>query len=101
MKILKIPKQNLDLFVSVLPAFGEVYAPVRRGSGYAFDRPAALVRRASCTYPRTILPPRKLFLPPREATFTLRSAGRVSRSAGRGGEAGACCSASTRTTSTA
>ena len=40
MKIVKIPKENLDLFVSVLPAFGEVYAPVRRGTGYAFDRPS-------------------------------------------------------------
>ena len=45
MKILKIPKENLDLFVRVLPAFGEVYAPVKRGSGYAFDRPALVVRR--------------------------------------------------------
>ena len=39
MKILKIPKDHLDLFASVLPAFGELYAPVRRGKGYAFDRP--------------------------------------------------------------
>ena len=68
MKILKIPKSHLDLFVSVLPAFGELYAPVRRGSGYAFDRPAAW-SDVELKYPRTILPPRKLFLPPREETF--------------------------------
>jgi len=57
MKILKIPKSHLDLFVSVLPAFGELYAPVRRGSGYAFDRPAAW-SDVELKYPRTILPPR-------------------------------------------
>jgi Fe-S-cluster-containing hydrogenase component 2 len=68
MKILKIPKDHLDLFASVLPAFGELYAPVRRGKGYAFDRPT-LWSDVALSYPRTILPPRKLFLPPREATF--------------------------------
>ena len=69
MKIRKIPKRDLDLFVSVLPKFGEVYAPVRHGSGYAFDRP----RRWSdvvLDYPRTILPPKKFLLPPRESLFT-------------------------------
>lgn len=69
MKILKIAKPDLDLFVSVLPAFGELYAPVRRGSGYGFDRPASW-SEVALQYPRTILPPRKLFLPPREATFS-------------------------------
>ena len=68
MKILKIPKKDLDLFVSILPAFGELYAPVGRGSGYAFDRPASW-SDVQMDYPRTILPPRKFFLPPREATF--------------------------------
>ncbi|MBZ5498840.1 MAG: 4Fe-4S dicluster domain-containing protein [Acidobacteriia bacterium] len=68
MKILKIPKQDLDLFVSVLPAFGEVYAPVKRGAGYAFDR-AARWSDVQLKYPRTILPPKKFLLPPREATF--------------------------------
>lgn len=68
MKILTIPKTDLDLFASILPAFGELYAPVARGSGYAFDRPAAW-SDVRMDYPRTILPPRKLFLPPREAMF--------------------------------
>lgn len=65
MKILKVPKTDLDLFVSVLPAFGELYAPVRRGRGHAFERPASW-SDVDLSYPRTILPPRKLFLPPRE-----------------------------------
>jgi sulfhydrogenase subunit beta (sulfur reductase) len=68
MKILKIPKRDLDLFASVLPAFGELYAPVRRGGGYAFDRPARW-SDVQLHYPRTILPPRKLMLPPRERLF--------------------------------
>jgi sulfhydrogenase subunit beta (sulfur reductase) len=74
MKILKIPKQNLDLFVAVLPAFGEVYAPVMRGKGFAFDRPA-FWSDVQMKYPRTILPPKKFLLPPREATFTFNPKG--------------------------
>ena len=58
MKILKMPKQNLDLFVSVLPAFGEVYAPVQRGEGFAFDRPS-LWSDVRMNYTRTMLPPKK------------------------------------------
>ncbi len=73
MKILKIPKSNLDLFVAVLPAFGEVYAPVRRGNGYAFDRPSRW-SDVQMNYPRTILPQKKFLLPPREITFTFDAA---------------------------
>ena len=69
MKILKMAKQDLDLFVSVLPAFGEVYAPVQRGNGFAFDKPS-LWSDVRMNYNRTILPPKKLLLPPRETTFT-------------------------------
>ncbi len=68
MKILKMPKDNLDLFVSVLPAFGQVYAPVRRGSGYAFAPPARW-SEVCMDYTRTHLPPKKFVLPPREPTF--------------------------------
>ena len=68
MKILKMPKDHLDLFASVLPAFGQLYAPVRRGRSHVFDRPATWAD-VDLTYHRTILPPRKLFLPPREVTF--------------------------------
>jgi sulfhydrogenase subunit beta (sulfur reductase) len=68
MKILKMPKEHLDLFASVLPAFGELYAPVRRGKGHVFERPATW-SDVDLSYRRTILPPRKLFLPPREVTF--------------------------------
>lgn len=69
MKIRKIRKQDLDLFASVLPAFGKLYAPVKRGGGYAFDQPANW-SEVALAYPRTLLPPRKYFLPPREALFS-------------------------------
>ena len=69
MKIVKMPKENLDLFTSVLPAFGEVYAPVQRGTGYAFDRPS-LWSDVRMDFNRTILPPKKFMLPPRETMFS-------------------------------
>jgi len=69
MKILKMAKENLDLFVSVLPAFGEVYAPVKRGASYSFDRPSRW-SEVQMNYTRTLLPPKKLMLPPRERTFS-------------------------------
>ena len=78
MKILKMAKQNLDLFVSVLPAFGEVYAPVKRGKGFVFDRPS-LWSDVQMNYTRTMLPPKKLMLPPRETTFAFDPEQGVSR----------------------
>jgi sulfhydrogenase subunit beta (sulfur reductase) len=69
MKILKLAKQNLDLFVSVLPAFGDVYAPVKRGKSFVFDQPI-LWSDVQMNYTRTILPPKKLLLPPCETTFS-------------------------------
>lgn len=68
MKMVKLQKAHLDLFVSVLPAFGQVYAPVRKGKSFAFEPPKRW-SDVDLSYPRTILPPRKFFLPPREVTF--------------------------------
>ncbi len=65
MKILKIAKKEMDIFTAVLPAFGDVYAPVRRGGGFAFERPHRW-SDVVLSYPRTILPPKKFLLPPRE-----------------------------------
>lgn len=71
MKILKLPKEKLDFFASVLQQFGEVHAPVRRGRGYAFER-LSRWSQACLDYNRTILPPKKYFLPPEEALFRYR-----------------------------
>ena len=68
MKTLKLPKDKLDFFCSVVQQFGEVHAPVEQDGKYAFKR---LTRwsEARLDYHRTILPPKKYFLPPRETLF--------------------------------
>ena len=71
MKILKLPKDKLDLFASVVQQFGELHAPVEQDGMYVFKR---LTRwsDARLEYDRTILPPKKYFLPPRETLFRYR-----------------------------
>ena len=71
MKILKLRKEKLDLFASVVQQFGEVHAPVEQEGKYVFRR---LTRwsEARLDYNRTILPPKKYFLPPRETLFRYR-----------------------------
>lgn len=71
MKILKLPKDKLDFFASVVQQFGEVHAAVEQKGKYVFRR----LNRwsdARLDYDRTILPPRKYFLPPRETLFRYR-----------------------------
>lgn len=68
MKILKMPKRQMDLFVAVLPAFGQVHAPIRRGERFVFAPPSRW-SDVVLEYPRTALPPKKYVLPPREAMF--------------------------------
>src|ERR1022692_789895 len=70
-KILKLPKEKLDLFASVVQQFGELHAPVEQDGKYAFKR---LTRwsDARLEYDRTILPPKKYYLPPRETLFRYR-----------------------------
>jgi sulfhydrogenase subunit beta (sulfur reductase) len=71
MKTLKLPKEQLDFFASVLQQFGEVHAPVARGGHHVFAR---LDRWSDAVldYNRTLLPPKKYFLPPRETMFRYR-----------------------------
>jgi sulfhydrogenase subunit beta (sulfur reductase) len=69
MKTLKLPKDQLDFFASVLQQFGEVHAPVERDGGFAF-LPLERWSDARLDYPRTDLPPKKYFLPPRETLFS-------------------------------
>lgn len=74
MKILKIAKSELDLFVSVLPAFGELHAPIERRGVIVFDRPQRW-SDVKMDYKRTVLPPKKYVLPPREAMFAFSGDG--------------------------
>lgn len=69
MKTLKLPKDQLDFFASVLQQFGEVHAPVKTAAGHAF-RPLERWSDACLDYTRTVLPPRKYLLPQRETMFT-------------------------------
>jgi sulfhydrogenase subunit beta (sulfur reductase) len=71
-KTLKLPKEKLDFFASVLQQFGEVHAPVRQNGGFVFKR-LARWSEAELDYTRTILPPKKYFLPPREDLFRFDS----------------------------
>ena len=71
MKLLKLPKDRLDLFASVLQQFGEVHAPVEQNGKYAFRR-LALWSEACLDYQRTLLPPKKYFLPPKDTLFQYR-----------------------------
>jgi hypothetical protein len=68
LKILKLRKQKLDLFASIVQQFGELHAPVEQDGKYVFQR---LTRwsEARLGYDRTILPHKKYFLPPRETLF--------------------------------
>jgi sulfhydrogenase subunit beta (sulfur reductase) len=65
MKILKLPKNKLDFFTSVVQQFGEVHAPVEQNGQFAFQ-PVRRWSEVRLDYNRTILPPKKYFLPPRE-----------------------------------
>lgn len=65
MKILKLPKDKLDYFASVVQQFGEVHAPVEQDGRFVFKR-LAKWSEARLAYDRTILPPKKYFLPPKE-----------------------------------
>jgi len=71
LKILKLRKEKLDLFASVVQQFGELHAPVEQDGKFVFKR---LTRwsDARLEYNRTILPPKKYFLPPRETLFRYR-----------------------------
>jgi sulfhydrogenase subunit beta (sulfur reductase) len=70
-KILKLPKDKIDLFASVVQQFGELHAPVEPDGKCAFKR-LGRWSDARLEYDRTILPPKKYFLPPREALFRYR-----------------------------
>jgi len=70
-KILKLPKEKLDFFASVVQQFGEVHAPVEQDGQFVFKR-LSRWSEARLDYNRTILPPKKYFLPPRETMFHYR-----------------------------
>lgn len=73
MKFVKMKKEELDFFVSVLSAFGEVHAPIKRGQQVVIGTPARW-SDVCLEYARTTLPPKKYVLPPREVMFSFDGA---------------------------
>jgi sulfhydrogenase subunit beta (sulfur reductase) len=71
-KTLKMPKDRLDLFASVVQQFGEVHAPVAKGGKFVFQ-PLARWSDARLVYNRTILPLKKYFLPPSDPILEYRA----------------------------
>jgi len=70
-KILKLPKEQLDFFAAVSQQFGEVHAPVARDGQYVFA-PIERWSDVALDYTRTILPPKKYLLPPCETLVAYR-----------------------------
>jgi sulfhydrogenase subunit beta (sulfur reductase) len=68
LKTTKLAKGELERFITLLGAFGEVHAPVARDGGFAFQKLTDW-REARLDYTRTILPPKKYVLPPKEELF--------------------------------
>jgi len=68
MKTLRLPKEHLDQFATVLQQFGELHAPVKLDGQHAF-RKLRSWSEARIEYTRTILPPKKYFLPQRDTLF--------------------------------
>jgi len=68
MKVLRLAKENLDLFASVVQQFGEVHAPVEQNGKHVFKR-LSLWSEARLNYQRTVLPPKNYFLPPSDTLF--------------------------------
>lgn len=70
MKIVKLPKKNLNAFLKSIEEFGELHAPVRRGDhSYAFDKVKDF-EDIKLDYTRSILPPKKYFMKPKQTLFT-------------------------------
>jgi hypothetical protein len=72
-KILKLRKEKLNLFASVVQQFGELHAPVEQDGKFVFRRLNPW-SEARLDYDRTIVPPKKYFLPPEETLLRSRRA---------------------------
>ena len=69
MKIVKLPKENLEQFIARLGAFGEIYAPVKRGDESFAFAPVKDLSEIGLDCTRTILPLKKYFFKPIEIMF--------------------------------
>ncbi|MFX0096363.1 MAG: 4Fe-4S dicluster domain-containing protein [Candidatus Hodarchaeota archaeon] len=64
-----LPNENIDSFFESLKKYGRVFGPVKSSvSSYAFRRVNS-IKEVELQYPRTMIPPKKLFLKPTETIF--------------------------------
>lgn len=69
MKIVKLPKENLEEFIARLRTFGEIHAPTKKGDGSLVFAPVTDLRQIVLSCNRTILPPKKYLFKPVEVMF--------------------------------
>ena len=69
MKIVKLPKEDLKKFVTLLGIFGDVHAPIKRDDQSFAFAPVRDVSEIALNYTRTILPLKKYFFKPEETMF--------------------------------
>jgi sulfhydrogenase subunit beta (sulfur reductase) len=73
MKIVKLPKENLEEFIDRLGAFGEIHAPGKRGDGSFAFAPVKDFSDIALDCTRTILPPKKYFFKPIDTMFSFHA----------------------------
>lgn len=69
MKILKLPKSNLDKFLLGLKKYGEVHIPIKKSETSYVFAPMNHPNDVALEYLRTIIPPKKYFFKPKESIF--------------------------------
>lgn len=73
MKIVKLPKKNLSVFINNLNSFGEIHAPTRRSNGSYVFAPVINSSEIAFDYTRTILPLKKYFFKSEEVMFNFNT----------------------------
>ncbi|OGD11199.1 MAG: hypothetical protein A2Y86_04380 [Candidatus Aminicenantes bacterium RBG_13_62_12] len=74
MRIVKLKKNNFHPFLEIISRTAQIWAPVRKGDKYIFDR-IEDYNRIEMKTTRTLLPPKKLMVPPCFNTFTFTHEG--------------------------
>ncbi|WP_457752000.1 NAD(P)-dependent hydrogenase/sulfhydrogenase 2 subunit beta [Thermococcus sp.] len=82
MRYVKLPSENFEGFFESLKVWGDIYAPIKKGNIYTFQRVDS-ASEVELHYTRTMLPPKKFFFRPRETLLKLEKNQWVEPSDGR------------------
>lgn len=74
MRIIKLKKKHFHPFLETISRQAQLWAPVKKGTTYAFDRVEDF-NRIEMKATRTYIPPKKLMVPPNFNMFTFTSEG--------------------------